>query len=158
MYIGFNVPSIFDPEDGADQSALLNHGGGRCINAICRSDPPPISGIRDLEAGESWCDTVPTFNGRVLQAADQSRFCNPPDGSTSYFAFPCKGSCTRPPDSSPSISTHTQTHTHTNTHTHTTTLHARACTHALAHTHTHQISDRLGECAAWENPDCPHQD
>ena len=54
-------------------------GVGRCANVTsCKTGPPPVGGIRDLEDGETWCDTSVNGNGRVLQIVQQQSECDDP--------------------------------------------------------------------------------
>ena len=59
-------------------------GIGRCVNAVCRDDPPPMTGIRDLDNGEQWCDTIGFGSDQVLQV--------PAHGLTCYVP-PSAGAC-----------------------------------------------------------------
>jgi hypothetical protein len=71
---GFTVPQrLFEGGPSFDEY----QGLGRCVDAVCRSDPPP-GNSSGLEAGDTWCDTVINDNGQVLQqkAYIQSCPCN----------------------------------------------------------------------------------
>ena len=61
---GFSVP---DFRDGTTRTPFnYSHGSaGRCVNAVCRNDPPPVNGVRELEAGEKWCDSIPDWGGMI---------------------------------------------------------------------------------------------
>jgi len=52
---------------------------GRCSNANCRTDIPPMSGVGDLEDGDTWCDSIVNWGGRVKQEfdIDLQEWCNP---------------------------------------------------------------------------------
>ena len=66
-------------EAGGSRPFPFWQGVGRCVNVTsCKTGPPPAGGIRDLEDGETWCDTSVNGNGRVLQIAQQQSECDDP--------------------------------------------------------------------------------
>ena len=62
---GFTAPETWETE--GDRPFPFWQGVGRCLNADCRSGPPPVGGIRDLGEGETWCDSSANFGGQVVQ-------------------------------------------------------------------------------------------
>lgn len=65
-----------------------SQGVGRCLNAVCRTDPPPMSGVRELADGESWCDTIAGFGSdQVLQVPSHGLNCQAPGSDT--VGVPC---------------------------------------------------------------------
>ena len=61
-------------------------GTGRCANANCKTDPPPDSGVRELEAGETWCDTIVNFGGQVFEMPEAGLLCSTQEGAA---GIPC---------------------------------------------------------------------
>ena len=59
---GFTLPNEGWPGAGPYPyfAGAYHQGEGRCVNAVCRTDPPPPAGDTSLPLapGEAWCDTV----------------------------------------------------------------------------------------------------
>ena len=69
---GFTTPNFYTTKD---MEPFGQQGVGRCLDTTmntCRTDAPPPRGDAALpiEPGESWCDTLADFGGRVIQSID----------------------------------------------------------------------------------------
>ena len=61
---GHTVPLFYDST--TRKPFNYSHGSaGRCVNAVCRNTPPPMNGVSELEAGETWCDSVVDWGGMI---------------------------------------------------------------------------------------------
>ena len=70
---GFTSPNFLRTDTKEPFTGV--QGVGRCLDTTidsCRTDAPPPRGdvALPIEPGESWCDTLADFGGRVIQAPD----------------------------------------------------------------------------------------
>ena len=71
---GFTLPNEGWPGAGPYPylaGSIYHQGEGRCVNAVCRTDPPPPAGDTSLPLapGEAWCDTVVNWY-EILEKVD----------------------------------------------------------------------------------------
>ena len=112
---GFTAPTVFD-EDLSEPFAFPHGYAGRCVSKngapLCKTfredDPsthPPMSGVRDLADGESWCDSLASWNGRVLQVKKAEELCYAPptpreactDLGQAWCVYEKRSICVTPP-------------------------------------------------------------
>ena len=88
--VGFTTPYFSEPgvPFGYPQGSA-----GRCLNARCRTDTPPMTGVTTLEPGESWCDTFASWKGRVLHSPFGDLCCPGTDYDTIVGTYSCAQQC-----------------------------------------------------------------